>query len=188
MNDATSWTWPTGYNEYTSASFTNGAMVLTSTDEISGWRLANPAGRDFTNLYLEAVVRTGNCKSNDQYGVIARVPVLKDADKGYLFGFTCDGRYSFRSWDGTVGEKGKMTRLVDWKASTAINAGSGKTNRVGLMMVGNRMQLYANGTFLGEVSSSTYSSGYFGVFVGGIQTSGFAITIDEMAYWENPKP
>jgi hypothetical protein len=188
MDEAGDWVWPTGTSEYTSVSFANGAMVLKSTDEISGWRLANPAGREFGNLYLEATIRIGNCSANDQYGVIARVPVLKDANQGYLFGFTCDGRYSFRSWDGKVGEKGKMTRLIDWKASPAIKAGSGQTNRLGLMMVGNRMLLYANGSLLGEFSSSTYPSGYFGVFVGGIQTDGFTISVEEMAYWENPKP
>lgn len=188
MNDLSSWVWPTGVSEFTSVNFTSGSMVLTSLDDISGWRLANPTGREFSGLYLEVTVKTGNCKGNDQYGLIARVPVLKDADQGYLLGFTCDGRYSFRSWDGKVGEKGKMTRLIDWTANKAVNAGSGQTNRMGLMMVGSRMLLYANGTLLGEVSTNTYASGYFGVFVGGIQTKNFAITIDEMAYWENPKP
>lgn len=188
MDDATDWVWPTGVSEFTSVNFTNGSMLLTSLDDISGWRLANPAGREFSSLYLEATVRTGTCQGNDQYGIIARVPVLKDADQGYLLGFTCDGRYSFRSWDGKVGEKGKMTRLVDWTANPAINAGSGQTNRMGLMMVGSRMYLYANGTLLTELSSSTYASGYFGLFVGGMQTKNFAITVDEMSYWENPKP
>jgi hypothetical protein len=188
MNDSTAWVWPTGVSEFTAVNFTSGSMVLTSLDDISGWRLANPTGREFGGLYLEATVRTGTCKGNDQYGLIARVPVLKDADQGYLFGFTCDGRYSFRSWDGKVGEKGKMTRLIDWTANKAVNAGSGQTNRMGLMMVGSRMLLYANGTLLGEVTTNTYASGYFGVFVGGMQTKNFAITIDEMAYWENPKP
>jgi hypothetical protein len=188
MNDATSWVWPTGDNEFTAVKYSNGGLIFTSLKEKTGWRLANPTGQPLANLYLEATIRTGTCKSNDQYGLIVRVPVLKDADQGYLFGFTCDGTYSFRSWDGKVGENGKMTRLIDWKASKAINTGSGQTNRMGLMMVGSRMLLYANGTFLGEVNTSTYASGYFGLFVGGLQTSGFTITVDEMAYWTNPKP
>lgn len=188
MNDSTAWVWPTGSSEFTAVNFNNGTMVLTSLEDITGWRLANPAGSAYSSLYLEATVRTGTCKSNDQYGLITRVPVLKDADQGYLFGFTCDGRYSFRSWDGKVGTKGKMTRHIDWTASKAINAGSGQTNRIGLMMVGSRMLLYANGTLLGEVNTSTYGSGYFGLFVGGLQTSNFAISVDEMSFWENPKP
>jgi hypothetical protein len=80
-----------------------------------------------------------------------------------------------------------MTHLVYWTANKAIVAGSGQTNRIGLMMDGSRMMFYANGTYLGEVTTSTYPSGYFGLFVGGPETPNFAITTDEMSYWENPQ-
>lgn len=188
MDNSTKWVWPTATNEFTSIDFSGGMMTLTSSKSITGWRIANPTGQEFGDLYLEATVKTGTCASNDQYGIIARVPVLKDANQGIMFGFTCDGHYSLRLWDGTVGVKGQMTRLVDWTASKAINAGSNQTNRIGLMMVGSRLLMYANGTLLGEASSSVYPSGFFGLFIGGLATPDFAIQVDQMSYWDNPKP
>jgi len=188
MDNATKWIWPTGVNDFTAVDFSAGSMELTSLKTTTGWRLANPTGDPFTNLYLEAVIKTGTCSGSDQYGVIVRVPVIKDADQGYLFGFTCDGRYSLRLWDGTIGTKGQMTRLIDWTASKAIYTGSNQINRLGIMMLGGRMLLYANGTLLGEATNNTYSSGYFGLYIGGAQTTDFTIQVDEMSYWDNPKP
>ena len=188
LDDASKWAWPTGQNEFTSVDFSTGALNLTALKEITGWRLSNPAGEAFTNLYLEATIKTGNCASSDQYGLIVRVPDLKDADQGYLFGFTCDGHYSLRLWDGKLGAKGQMTRLIDWTSSKAINAGSNQVNRMGILMSAGRMILYANGTLLGEATNNSFASGYFGLFIGAPQTPDFTIHVDEMSYWENPKP
>jgi hypothetical protein len=188
MDNASTWIWPTGGNDFTKIDFGDGAMTLTSLKKTMGWRLANPKGTDFSNLYLEMTVKTGTCAGADQYGLIARVPVLKDADRGYLFGVTCDGKYSLRKWDGTAGTKGVLTRLKDWTASSAISKGSNQTNRLGLMMSGSRLILYVNGTLLGEVQDSSFASGYFGVYIGSNQTDNLAVKIDEMSYWENPTP
>ncbi len=188
MNNPTHWVWPTGENEFTSIEFSDGTLNLTSLKETLGWRLANPAGEPFTNLYLEAVIKTGNCSSDDQYGLIVRVPDPKDANQGYLFGFTCDGRYSLRMWDGTDGVKGKMTRLIDWTQSKAIYAGPNQINRMGILMRGGRLAIYANGTLLGEATNESFPDGYFGLFIGSPQTPNFNIHVDEMSYWENPKP
>ena len=188
MDNSTFWNWPTGTNDFTSIDFSSGHMTLTSLKNITGWRIANPTGSAFGDLYLEATVKTGTCAQNDQYGIIAHVPDLTDANQGIVFGFTCDGHYSLKLWNGTVGTNGQMTHLVEWTASKAILAGSGQTNRIGLMMSGSRLLMYANGTLLGEVSSSVYPSGFFGLFVGGLQTSGFNIQVDSMSYWLNPKP
>jgi len=188
MNDATGWVWPTGANDFTSVSFSGGFLNLTALTDKLGWRLANPEGTELGNLYLEATFKTSGCSGSDQYGLIARVPVLKDADRGYLFAFTCDGRYSLRKWDGTEGEKGKMTRLKDWTKTDAILAGSNQVNRMGLLMIGSKLVMYANGQLLGEATDGTWTSGYFGVFVGAGPTEKFLIQVDEMSYWKNPAP
>jgi hypothetical protein len=187
MKDASKWVWPTGVNEFTSVSFANDILTMTSLKEKLGWRLSNPAGQAFSNLYLEATVKTGTCAANDQYGVIVRVPVLKDANQGYLIGFTCDGQYSVRLWDGKVGANGQMTRLIDWTANKAIHAGSNQTNKMGVLLVGGRIAVYANGVLLGETNNGSFSSGYFGLYVAGLKTPNFTIQVDEMSYWENPK-
>jgi hypothetical protein len=188
MDNERAWVWPTGSDKFSSASFSNGSMALTALTDVDGWRLANPRGSDFGNLYLEGTFNSGACKGSDHYGLITRVPVLKDANKGYLFGVTCDGYYSLRRWDGTIGKDGKMEWLVRWTASQAIATGSDKSNRLGMMTVGNRLILYVNGTLLTEVKDSTFSSGYFGVFVGADQTNNLTVRVEDMAYWENPQP
>lgn len=188
MDDAAKWVWPTGLNEFSSVSFANSQMTLTSLKEKLGWRIANPTGEGFGNLYLEATVKTGACAENDQYGMIVRVPVIKDANQGYLVGFTCDGKYSIRQWDGKVVPNGKMNRLIDWTASKAINAGANQTNRMGVLLMGGKIALYANGTLLGEVTNTAYASGHFGLYIAGMKTPNFTIQVDEMVYWDNPKP
>ncbi len=188
MNDATEWNWPTGNNEFTAIEFRNGQMILTGLQTKLGWRIANPRGESFSNLYLEMVVKVDSCVDNNQFGMIVRVPVLKEANQGYLFGIRCDGKYSLRKWDGTLGEKGTLTRLKDWTASTAINTGANATNRLGLMMIGNRLIMYVNGTLLGEVSDDSFPSGYFGVYAASGSANPFSISVDEMSYWLNPQP
>ncbi len=188
MDNASAWVWPTGSDQFTSATFTNGMQAITSTDEKDGWRIANPVGREFTNTYIEATFKTNTCSGSDHYGIILRVPVVREPDQGYLFGVTCDGRYSLRRWNAEILPKGEMKRLVEWTASPVINAGSNQTNRLGIFAVGKRLILYVNGKLLSEVQDSTFSAGYFGVFAGYDVTENLVIQLDEMSYWENPQP
>jgi hypothetical protein len=188
MDNADNWVWPTGVDQFSAAVFTNGAQVITSLDPKDGWRMANPLGREFTNIYLEATFQTGSCAGRDHYGIILRVPEVREPDQGYLFGVSCDGYYSLRRWNGEVLPKGEMKKLVDWTASAAINSGSNQVNRLGIFAVGNRLILYVNGKNLTEVQDSSYSAGYFGVFVGQVATKNFSVQLDEMSYWENPQP
>jgi hypothetical protein len=188
MDNALAWVWPTGSDKFTMVDFSNGSMWLTAIDELDGWRLANPRGVEFGNLYLEASFRTETCAKSDHYGLIMRVPVIKEADQGYLFGVTCDGLYSLRRWDGKIGNDGQMDWLVRWTASPAIATGSNQANRLGMMTVGNRLILYVNGTLLTEVQDNTFAAGYFGVFVGSDETNRLTVRVEEMAYWENPQP
>lgn len=188
MDNANTWVWPTGSDKYTRATFGSGVQSITALTGTDGWRLANPAGREFKNLYLEATIRLGACSGSDHYGLIARVPVLEEPDQGYLFTVTCDGRYSLRRWNAEVGTKGEMRWLVNWTATPAIQTGSNKVNRIGLWAYGNRLILYANGQLLTEVQDSTYPSGYFGVVVGADNTDDLTIQVDEMSYWENVQP
>ena len=184
MDDSTYW--PTGPDTYTSIDFSNGKLKLTGLTTTDGWRLAST--EKLNNFYLEMTVSTGNCSGNDRYGFIFRVPVVTNPNKGYLFGFSCDGKYSLREWDATIGSKGQMTTHINWTSSSAIQSGSNKTNTMGVMAVGDRMILYANGVLLSEVKDATFTEGFFGLFIGARETKNFSIFVDEMAYWKNPTP
>lgn len=176
--------WPTGADQYTDVAFSDGMMRLTGLTTTDGWRMTYP---ELENFYLEVTFQVNDCKGTDRYGVITRVPVLNSPDRGYLFGFTCDGKYSLRRWNASVGAKGEMVNLIEWKSSTAINTGSSQTNRMGLMAVGDRLILYANGQNIGEVKDSAFSKGYFGIFVGARETEDFTIRVDQVRTWFNPE-
>jgi len=171
--------WPLGEDDFTRAEIEDGQLVMTGLSTTDGWRLTSPEIHDF---YIEMTVETESCTSTDHYGLMVRVPDRHDANQGYLFAFTCDGRFSLRAWDGET-----MTSLVPNTANASILAGSDKTNRMGLMADGDRLVLYANGVQLREVEDDTYDEpGSFGVFVGARQTEDFKIRVNEIAYWENP--
>lgn len=187
MDDSFTWNWPVGSDKYTNGVFVNGTLAITTLDSADGWRMANPRGYGFNDIYLEATFKTAACSGTDHYGIILRVPVLEDPDQGYLFGVTCDGKYSLRRWDGDAKPRPEMKRLIDWTASSAINSGSNQTNRLGVWAVGNRLVLYINGTQVGESQDALFKSGFFGVFAGYDNTKNMVIQLDEMSYWENPK-
>lgn len=171
--------WPLGEDSFTRVQVVDGELVLTGLTTTDGWRLSWPVVKDF---YLEMTVETGTCAGSDHYGLIARVPDLHEANQGYLFGITCDGRYSLRAWDGEA-----MTNLVRATAGASIQAGSMQVNRIGLLATGDQLILYVNGMRLTEIEDSTYAEeGSFGLFVGARQTSNFTIYVSEIAYWENP--
>lgn len=173
--------WSLGKDDFVNASVADSELKMTGLSTTDGWRLSWPVIQDF---YLEMTVRLGDCSSNDRYGLMARVPDKSVADRGYLIGFTCDGRYSLRAWDGP---SETMTQLVSLTTSSAIVAGSGKVNRVGFWAKGEQLALYANGTLLTQIDDDTFTKeGAFGVFVGARQTTNFTIYVDEIAYWANP--
>jgi hypothetical protein len=164
-------------NKYTEGEFKDNQLILTSVGG-DGWTLTLS---EFANFYIEMTVTTGDCSGLDRYGLIVRVP--ETYDRGYLFGFTCDGLYSLRIWDST---NKKYIDVISWKHSDEINAGSNQTNRMGLMADGDKFTLYANGHLLSSATNSRFDEGYFGPFIGHTETDDFTVYIKEIAAWELP--
>jgi hypothetical protein len=104
-----------------------------------------------------------------------------DAKNGFLYGVTCDGRYSFRIWNGVT-----FTMIVPWTPSASINTGEDVTNVLGLMAEGNTFSLYMNGELLTTVQDDTFSQGLIGLYIGGLVTDNFTVWFDEVSYWELP--
>lgn len=168
--------WPTGYSDYTSIDFDEGFMKMTADTDLDGWRLSWPF---LENFYLEAMLKSPTCEGYDHVGVMFRVPENADANKGYLFGITCDGRYSLRRWDGK-----NMYYPINWTASEAINQGSGAVNVLGVMAQDANLAFYINGQKVNEVSDNAYLEGSFGIFVGGTNTEDLAVWVDQVRYWQ----
>ncbi len=168
--------WSLYDDDYVSFEIEDGKLLMWSFSDVS-WDSWMITGRKPVDYYLEAIVTPFDCEGLDRYGVIFR----SDASEGYLYGFSCDGQYSLRIWDGD-----KFTKLVDWTYSPNILAGSGQTNRLGICVEGAKFRLYANGYLLDEVTDDTFSKGRFGVFVGTGGNEGYHAEMDEIAYWNLP--
>jgi hypothetical protein len=170
--------WPTGFSEYTSIDFEDGFLKLAADTDLDGWRLSWPFLEDF---YLEAKLLFATCEGGDHYGLMFRVPEDSDANAGYLFGITCDGRYSLRQWDGK-----NMEYPISLTESDAIKKGEDATNILGVMAKGDTLALFINGVKVKEIMDDAYLEGQFGIFVGGPNAETPEVWADYVRYWENP--
>jgi len=156
----------------------DGALEMTAITPgaVDAWGLAQrPPVDDF---YLEVDFRTGeaSCSGLDRYGVIVRAP---SPAKGYVFGFSCDGRFRLYLWDGAT-----YTGLYEWSVSPVIRTGPGKSNTLGIWVKGMQFKLYANGQLLAGVQDDTFGEGQFGLFIASDETPKFKVQVTEVRFWD----
>ena len=178
---STSRYWPTGADDYTSATFRDERMYVTALTGTDGWRLATlPSLEDF---YAEVSGAFEACSGTDHFGLIVRIPERNPADRGYLFGISCDGRYSFSEWDGSVEPRGLWTTHINWTAHPAVVQGAGQTNRVGVMATGNLFELYVNGVKVADFQDDSFPDGFLGFYIGSDETDQLTVRVSEFSYW-----
>lgn len=141
-----------------------------------GWMLSAPTEQDF---YLEMVAEPKQCEGLDRYGLVARAVKTKKGYANYLFGVSCDGRYSLRYWDGE-----KFITQIDWTESEHLHTGPGNTNRLGFYADGESLALYGNGHLLQEIQDDSSLEGKFGVFIGSAETKDFTVQVEKISAWE----
>jgi len=153
-------------------------MTAFQANNRNGWTLVPKLASN--KFYVEMTATFGDiCKGADHFGLM--LSPVSSADEGYLFGISCEGKYVFWKWDGT-----RMTALVKWAKSEGIQDGANQTNRIGIKAEGNKLSLYANGTFLTELTDKSYDKEYFGVFVGAAETASFLVQVSSLNYWSLP--
>jgi len=145
-------------------------------DFYNGWLLS---WRKDLNFYIETTGTVETCSGRDSYGLMFRAPASDKGYIGYLYGISCDGRYSLLSWDGEV-----MTQILDWTPSTHLAAGSEQTHRIGVLAQGNELKLYAQGELLTTLTDTTHGEGLFGLFISAAQTPNFTTNVEEFLYWD----
>lgn len=169
-------------NEGTKVTAENGALVLTglTANGWLGWSLtySHPA----QNFYIEAVFNPQTCSGADQYGLVFRAP---DADSGYFFTVTCDGKYNLHAH---AFKDNTDTTLIPTTPNAAILSGANQTNRLGVMATGEKISLYANGVLLQEINDATYNpdKGNFGALIAANATPGFTVKLVEISLWKLP--
>jgi hypothetical protein len=167
-------------NDNTRVTQEGGHLALTgiNADGWLGWSLT--FSRKPANFRLEAVFTTQACSGTDIYGLMFRAP---NANAGYFFGVTCDGRYSLHARNF---EDDTDTTLVNLTTGAGILPGSNQTNRLRVRADGNKISLYANGNLLQEVTDSSFTEGNFGAFVAANETAGFTVWMEEISLWNTP--
>jgi hypothetical protein len=167
--------WPLGVDKYVDLKSSGGTLQMVGLTNKNGWRLSNQKA---VNFYLQLTGKMSVCSGADHYGLFFRVPNLSLADRGYLFGISCDGKFALRKWSIDT-----MTVLENWKSSDAIVKGSNQTNRLGIMAKGNVLKLYINGVLVDTIKDASFSQGYIGLYIGPKETTKLTAVLDEIAYW-----
>jgi len=172
--------WYMGGDTYTNFEIVDGKLIMTAIQPTGDlWRIAKYP--ELGNIYLEMIATTGDsCSGKDGYGVIVRAPDQPDGiiDSGYIFSISCDGMYRVYRMD-----EGEFNSIQNWTSNEKINAGPNKTNRLGVKLLGSKLQLLANGSIISEFYDETFPSGLFGLMIRSDGTSGFQVFVDEIAYW-----
>jgi hypothetical protein len=170
--------WPLGTDAFVNLEAFNGNLKMTGLVMQNGWRLTSQKA---VNFYLETKAVMPACSGADHYGLIFRVPVLIEADQGYLFGISCDGKYALRKWDGD-----KMAVLKNWTEDASILAGPNQVNRLGVMVTGQEIKMYINGKLVDTITDNSYSQGYFGLYIGPKSTQNLVVNFDEVTFYLMP--
>lgn len=101
--------------------------------------------------------------SGDDAGLLFRTSA--DGNQFYDFEITSQGQFYFR-----YRANNKYTSLIPNTASSAIQ-GTGNKNTLLVIAQSNHFQFFINGTFVGEASDGTFSSGQVGVAAGTLAAS-----------------
>lgn len=93
---------------------------------------------------------------------------------GYLFLIEGSGRFAI------MRSKGRsITPLVNWTASTAIQTGPAE-NRIRAVCVGDYLAMYVNGTFVGDATDDSYTSGQVGLVGAAASRLGLQVDFDNL--------
>jgi heat shock protein HslJ/uncharacterized protein YraI len=149
-------------------------MTAKGQPETVCWEVSWP---QLDNFYLETTLQMPqSCEPQDRFGFLFRAP---DNNRGYLYGFNCAGQYSLSIWDGQA-----TTVLVEPTQSEDILTTPGAVNRMGLLVFGEDISLYANGVYLQTVTDYTYlDEGKIGYFVRAASENPFTVRYDQLRVW-----
>ena len=131
-----------------------------------------------SDFFAEVTAEIQACAGKDAAGFSGRVGG-ENLNSGYAFEVSCDGHYRLRKFS-----EGTVQVLRDWSSAEAIVKGPNATNRLGLLIDGDRITPFANGTALGPaVQDSSLGFGTFGLYALARETPGVVVNYDDFALW-----
>lgn len=150
-----------------------GKPVLWDTWWISGFTL--------TDFYIEMEVNSGECTGSDTYGMIVRASQHGQPTRGYLIGFTCDGKVLMKRLESA--SPYVAISILNPTETEFINAGANQTNIIGVAFDGNSISIYPNRYYLTTIQDSGFSYGRYGVFVSAGDDGNYTFSVDEIRSW-----
>jgi hypothetical protein len=148
-----------------------GYRILVNDTGSDAW--ANP-GRSFSDVRVEVDATKQGGDDNNNFGVICRSEGVQDF---YTLWISSDGYYAI-----AMIQDGDLSFLLDWATSDAINQGNA-TNHIRGDCVGSTLTVYANGTQLGSVEDTTFTSGDVGLEAGTFNVGGTDILFDNFVVY-----
>ncbi len=85
----------------------SGSLQMVGLTSVNGWRFSS---QKEANFYLQLTGKMSTCSGADNFGVFVRGSYQALANKGYLYGISCDGKFALRKWNIDT-----MTVLENWK-------------------------------------------------------------------------
>lgn len=140
-------------------------------------------GESHNDAVLEVDVNLGTSARLTMAGVICRVSPQGTGD-GYYFLISAKGEFSIRKGINTSADA-----LIAWQEHSAIHT-DGQVNRLRAVCVGNALQFFVNGEYLGGVNAENYHRGFTGLVVGQpINANGTSdVSFDNLQVWEASMP
>jgi hypothetical protein len=137
-------------------------------------------GEAAENVIVEVEAAQVSEENDNLYGVLCRVQTDDSgATRGYALVISGDGHYGIA----TV-ERGALSFLLEWHQSDAIHQGQA-SNTIRAICVDDYLAVYANGTFLGDVTDSALREpGQVGLIAGVKRESAVTVTFDDLAVYE----
>lgn len=142
------------------------------------WWFSWPTAGD---QFIEMTMETDTCSGKQAYGLILRGPSSNTAARGYILTFSCDGAYRLVRLDNA--SPYTTVELIPWTPSSAINAGSDKSNILGVSLIGDTITIYANRSQIAQIADDRYASGRYAFFVNAGAPGNFTFSVDELAFW-----
>jgi hypothetical protein len=99
-------------------------MVAFEPESWDGFMLSWPVIND---AYLEMTAAPRSCSGLDRYGLVARSGRNDEGYAGYLFGVSCDGRYSLRIW--STGQRASTSTPARMRPTVSASCWTARTFR-----------------------------------------------------------
>jgi hypothetical protein len=130
----------------------------------------------FTDFYLEIMAATSLCRDFDEYGVLFRVSPTGDY---YRFSLSCNGQVRL---DRVIG--GQASSPQPWLLSGAVPPGAPGSARIGIAVVGAKMDFFVNGQYQFSIKDPALTSGAVGVFARSASKMAVTVNFSDLAVYK----